>query len=217
MFNPSLFTAILGIFSAVLGFYITHVVEELRSGYTAIYEFETNENSDEVLFHLDNISRSKRIEAASFVIKCKDQRENCFKPLDEKTADGVTFVRGVTTAPNFGRPIDSSLSGPASIQVCLGAIALSRTSLKFRPEDGARSDLIALYDPWSENCGATKDDASNLLLLRTFDPHAFLTKHYFVAATWALVGSTLWLLLTGFFFLNTYKREEVKDEPDQIH
>lgn len=195
MTTPNIFTGILTVFIGLVGFYITNVVESLRSGYTAVHYFEPQRETETVVFHLVNVSRSKRIDAARFLIKCSDQAAECFKIVPG--SNPASFVSEVTTPPNFGRQIDSGRSGPAAIQVCLGAIASSRTSIRVAPKGGKSVPLIALYDPWSKDCAPTDAEATNLLLLGRRDPHAFFVQHYFTLITAALVVSSAILAITG--------------------
>ena len=189
VFKPGLFTGIFAIFTAMVGFYITGVVEELRSGYTAIYSFEQDSPSRTVLFHLDNISREKRIDKANILIRCKDQRTDCFKKLS-----AGEYALPKIAPPNFGRPLDAGNSTSEIINVCLGAIASSRSSVRFAVADDLHTDLIALYNPWSQRCGADSPEATNILLLGPWDLHAIAAKHYFT-----VIGVFLILFLVALF------------------
>lgn len=197
---PGVFTSILAIFTAMVGFYVTSVVEELRSGHTAIYSFERDRKTQTILFHLENISRAKRIEEANILIRCKDQRMRCFKPIAE--ADGSTvsqYARPEVTPPNFGMPLNEGNSTSDTINVCLGAIAGSRSSLRFKLHDSMQTELIALYNPWSKRCGAESPEATNILLLRPWDLHAIAAKHYFSAIGVALIVFLVALSATAAF------------------
>lgn len=193
--RPNIFAGILAVFTGLFGFYITNVVESLRSSHTAIHYFEPDAETKTIIYHLINVSRTKRIDAASFVIKCANQAQDCFDIVPG--TDPPTPVSEVTTPPNFGRPIDDKRSGPAAIRVCLGAIASSRTSVRVAPADGEATPLIALYDPWSNNCAPSDTEATNLLLLEQSDPHAFFVQHYFWLITRALFVSAALLAVTG--------------------
>lgn len=197
--SPKIISGLTAIVITFVGFYISHVVEDLRSGYTATYMFESDTKTKSVVFHLNNISRSKRIEAASFVIRCENQDSECFSTLEDSKPP--VFVREVQTAPNFGRPIVPDSSGPAAIQVCLGAIAGARTSVRFLPSGGPDSNLLALYDPWSETCTSTDPEAQNLLLLHPKDIHAFLALNFFGILTYLLI-LTIGIPLFSFFVLS---------------
>lgn len=200
VFKPGVFTNILAIFTAMVGFYVTSVVEELRSGHTAIYSFERDWETKTILFHLENISRARRIDKANILIRCKDQQEECFTPLTE--ANGSTpsqYVRLHVTSPNFGRPLDEGNSTSGTINVCLGAIAGSRSSVRFELHDSMHTELIAFYNPWSNRCGAESPEATNILLLRPRDLHAIAAKHYFSVIGGALTASLLALLVTAVF------------------
>lgn len=212
LLTPNLFTKLLVGFAALAGFYITHVVEDLRSGYTATYVFKPDPSTNSVVFHLNNISRSKIIEAASFVIKCADQNNDCFSFAP--SSNPAAFVNELTTAPNFGRPINSGRSGPAAVEVCLGAIAASQTSIRIFPKGGSDTGLLALYDPWSTGCPAIDPEAKNLLLLQPSDPHAFFTRHFFTFLSYALLISVIILIITGILLLlrPINKPKEVGDD-----
>jgi hypothetical protein len=196
VFRPGPFTGILAIFTTLVGFYITSVVEELRAGYTAIYSFERNVKDGTVLFHLDNISRAKRIDAANFRIRCTDQdQQDCFGLISH--GDSMEFVWDAATAPNFGRPVDPGRSNPTEINVCLGVIAASRTSVEFRPKLGLNAELIAFYDPWSTSCKSSETGEADLFLLTPHDTHAFVSRYYFSLMTYALGAGALILVVTG--------------------
>ncbi|MFN3171219.1 MAG: hypothetical protein ACE37E_11060 [Hyphomicrobiales bacterium] len=214
--KPSIFTGILAVFTGLVGFYITNVVESLRSGHTAVHYFEPHAETDTVFFHLVNVSRTNRIDSASFVIMCADQATNCFVMVPG--AIPPSPVSEVTTPPNFGRQIDGGESGPAAVRVCLGAIASSRTSVRVAPEGGMATPLMALYDPWSEDCAPADADATNLLLLERHDPHAFLVQHYFTAITIALLVSATILAMTGIGVIvcGFWKEREATDEETSI-
>jgi hypothetical protein len=194
IFRPSLFTWSLAIFTTLIGFYITNVVEDLRSGATAVYYFDFDRKSGLTRFHLVNASRKIKIDAADFVIKCIDQRADCFQPLPNS---GEKYVSEITSAPNFSRPIKSGKSAAGAIQVCLGAIASSRTSISFLTSEGKRSKIMALYDAWSSDCKSENQEAQNLLLLKSTDPHAFFVQHYFDIISYLLLFSTIIIVLTG--------------------
>lgn len=213
LIKPSIFTGVLAVFTGLVGFYITNVVESLRSGYTAIHYFESEMATETVVFHLINVSRTKRIEAASFVIKCSDQSTDCFGMIQGSSP--ASLMSEITTVPNFGRQIDGGQSGPAAIRVCLGAIASSRTSIRVAPKDGAAEPLMVLYDPWSEDCRPTDLEATNLLLLGPSDPHAFFVQHYFTLITVALAVSAAILAMTGVGILarRYLKEKEDSDVP----
>ncbi|TJZ89706.1 hypothetical protein FA743_18025 [Paracoccus gahaiensis] len=212
LIRPSIFTGILAVFTGLVGFYITNVVESLRSGYTAVYYFEPDASAETVVFHLVNVSRTKRIDAASFVIKCADQSKDCFGMIPGVSPPSP--VSEVTTPPNFGRQIDGGGSGPATVRVCLGAIASSRTSVRVAPTGGKVTPLMALYDPWSSDCAPDIKEATNLLLLGRRDPHAFLVRHYFTVITVALAVSAAILAVTGLGIIvrGIWKKKEVPDE-----
>lgn len=194
VFRPGVFTGVLAIFTAMVGFYVTSVVEELRSGYTAIYSFERDWKSKTILFHLDNVSRTKRIDKANILIRCRDQRSDCFTPLNDED-----YAVQTITPPNFGRPLEAENSTSDTINVCLGAIASSRSSMRFAVLSQMHTDLVALYNPWSSRCGASNPEATNILLLRPWDLHAIAAKHYFTAVGVSLLIFLVALLATGGF------------------
>lgn len=193
--ETGLFATLLAAFTTLVGFYVTNVVEELRSGYTAVYSFSPDQKTNTVVFNIDNISRTKLIESANFVIKCADQSTKCFEPLPNRKP--ITYVSSVTTAPNYGRRIDTGTSGPAEINVCLGAIASSRTSVRIKPEQGSHAKLIALYDAWAKDCRANTEDARNILLLKPDNPHAFLTRRYFEIFAYTLIAFAVTLIFVA--------------------
>lgn len=60
LLNNSFIKGALALAATISAFYITNVVESLRSNHTAIYYFERDRENETVLFHLINISRSKK-------------------------------------------------------------------------------------------------------------------------------------------------------------
>lgn len=206
LLNNSFIKGALALAATISAFYITNVVESLRSNHTAIYYFERDRENETVLFHLINISRSKKIDAARFILMCKDQNDNCFGDLPGISPG--TLVSQATTSPNFGREIDDRKSAPGRIDICLGLIPSSQTSVRVAPTGGSIVPLIALYDPWYQDCSLSKKEDS-LLLLRKGDLHALVAQHYFTFVTIALLSSIALIIFVG-VSLTRQKPEESK-------
>lgn len=171
-------TAVLSGFIALSGFYVTHVVEELRSGRTATYHFGSNHETGTSYFYLSNISRRYAIKGARIIIKCSDQRNNCFDPLIGKNGQ-LVFVREVSKPPIFARPIQGNQSAASLIQICLSVIPSSTARIEFSTPEAHKNDLMAMYDPWYKGCEDNDTKDASLLLLNRFDMHALVARYYF--------------------------------------
>lgn len=204
-FRPGLLTWLVTATTGLTCFYVTVVVEELRSGHTATYRFHTED--DNTYFTLRNLSRAHQISAANIQIRCGDQRPDCFDLLTDEKGRETDYVSLQLDPPNFGRPLDAGRSNPTEINVCLGAIAGSATTVKIRTQD-RKKQLRAFYNPWAEWCEPGPEGAANLLLLKPLDPHAIATRYYFWLVSAALAICISLLALTGASLAAGYARKE---------
>lgn len=195
--RPNLFTWLLAVVTGLIGFYVTVVVEELRSGHTATYSFRPDRKTGTVEFHLTNLSRTHQISKANFLIRCEGQKLKCFAPFENKNSNIETFSKLLFIPPNFGRPTTGNYSNETEISVCLGAIANSSTAIKISPEQGSSANLMAFYNPWSKTCSPNNDSERNLLLLKPWDLHAVFAKYYFSFISFTLIIAVVLLLLTA--------------------
>ncbi|WP_138464974.1 hypothetical protein [Poseidonocella sp. HB161398] len=200
LLQSTVFTGIFALFSGFVGFYLTNVVEDLRSGRTAVYYFSTDAKTGLTDLHLENVSRTIQIENANFLVRCKDQRGQCFIPFESGKTGKPVWVEAASTPPNYTAPIADEHSGGAVLDFCMNAIPSSRSSARFRLAAEAAVELELFYNPWPdgtrERCGPVQ--ARNLLLLTRWDPHAFLARYYFDAIFWALAGALVLLALAFF-------------------
>lgn len=183
------------IFFSLASFYVTVVVEELRSGYSAIYDFAPKETTQTVEFNVYNLSRAHQLTAANFLIRCADQNKSCFEPFQQSNNNKSDYVFLEHRPPNLGREIDSVHSTPAEINVCLTVIANSWTAIQFRPKEGINTHLVALYDPLSKWCSPKDKAEENVLLLHPYDLHAIVTRYYFEIISFTIAALALTIIL----------------------
>lgn len=197
LFRPSAFATVFAVVSGIIAFYVTSVVEEVRSGPSASYSFKPSQTGDQTMFVLENLSRTHSIKDAHFYLRCADFPKGCFEKFQDNGKD--VFAGTVVNAPNFGRgDLGDVESAPPVISFCLSAIASSKTSVRFKANVPV-SKLQVLYDPWSTQCGAT--EPAPLLLLKKNNPHAVLARWYFDLFTWVLGFSAVYFLLMLLKFL----------------
>ncbi|WP_319413727.1 hypothetical protein [uncultured Cohaesibacter sp.] len=196
-FQSSIFKWILTLVLSLSSFYVTTVVEEVRSGHSAIYSFVPHRENGNIAFHLHNISRVHQISDANFLIRCADQKATCFENFQNPQEDSNIYALPKHEAPNMAQEIDNSRSNSTEINICLRAITNSTTTIQLKPAEGASAKLIAFYNPWSNWCKPSQEDSKNLLLLKPLDPLALFTRHYFELISILLVAAFAALLIAG--------------------
>ena len=212
IFEAKLLAYVIAAFTGLAGFYITTVVEEVRTRKSAIYSFEKADMPSVYYFHLENISREKSIHEGEYYLMCEDGKADCFLPIP--ATDPAEFVQRVTNAPNYGAPIGNNRSSRAELRFCLGAIPDSTTGIAFMSDRASTRDFILLYDPWATDCGSTAEEPGQILLLKPFNLHAIAAKYYFAIISVALIVSALALLIGGFGYLRAHAAYPTEDNDE---
>lgn len=190
MFAPGKFTAILTVITAVVAFYVTSVVEEIRSGPSASYAVERGDRKGERVFVLENLSRTHAIRGAQIQLWCKDG-SLCFKKFQNKDEEVYAAQRiHAPNLPNFDLKIEGA---PPAVSFCLSAIASSKSAVRVSSMARPR-DIVVLYDPWSDKCGVATGQKP-LLLMKKWNPHAAFARWYFEVFSIVLALSALYFLL----------------------
>lgn len=92
MLSSKFAPTIIAIFTAIIGFYVTTVVEEIRSGSAIVYDVQRGES--DIKLTLRNVSRSSTVKDLEIGLICKDRKIFCFhKDVDNPD---ITYFAPVT-------------------------------------------------------------------------------------------------------------------------
>ncbi len=150
---PSQFTsAIIAVFTAIIGFYVTTVIEEIRSGSAVIYSVE-KKHGEAVLF-LKNASRDGALQDLHVGMSCADfsEQRTCFPtPPTEREVSITKFapVAGEVAAPN---------STPLSLEFRATLVAGASIKVTVAANSENSSDLLFVYFPQTKVSSSTNHD-----------------------------------------------------------
>ncbi len=186
---------ILVVLVAVIGFYVTHVVEELRAGRTLVYRFD--DDGDRVTLTLWNASRERVLSNLDLQITCADPP--CFAGDDERG-----FYRMRITAPFAVQDIDTDPPGNEIVPFRVTLLPAARFQLVLVPDAFARERFLLFYAPQ----GTPKP----LLILPSWSLSGFMALNYFRILSGALLAAVLVLLIyLGFSLHRLLTRTETSD------
>lgn len=97
LFTSQQAPAILALFVAVVGFYISTVIAEIRAQATITYRFETADDGSATL-RLENVSLTQIVQSARFEIACTDGRAECLAP--DANGDFASLRREPPVSPS---------------------------------------------------------------------------------------------------------------------
>ncbi|WP_425098267.1 hypothetical protein [Tropicibacter sp. S64] len=174
LFTDSKTPAILTIFLAVVGFYISTVVKEIRALPVLTYAFETTDAG--ATLTLKNVSLASLVPDTRFEIACVDQRAECLADL------GGSFHQLGRVAPvSPANTLGSSDASGAVLRATLVPGAIVTLTVKA----AGNMPLEFFYT-------AAKDDPQAVLLLDAHSPTALFVDNYFdimvMAFVLALIG-----------------------------
>lgn len=218
MFSAQFVSTVAAMFVAVIGFYVTTVVEELRSGEVIVYEAKrspafSSHGNQTIVFSLANVSRDKTVSDLKIGMRCKSGDISCF--LDE------------TYNEEYFAPIKGKIENVITdIQTTVFSVSLlpgARVALERQANSKNQSDLIVVYFPTSpanERQGqsllqaiglvakpATPPDATPVLLKR-HSVTALFVEHYFtVVAIAMLLSAVLLVSMLGYYIFKVVKQE----------
>ncbi|MFZ7089780.1 hypothetical protein [Primorskyibacter sp. 2E233] len=189
LFTDSKTPAILTIFIAVVGFYISTVVTEIRGQSVLTYRFATGSDGAATL-RLKNVSLSSLVPLTRFEIACSDQRAECLSEMPGGAFHALGRVPPVSPANTEGV---SDAAGAVLVATLVPGAIVEITVQAATPG----TDLEFFYT-------ASRDNPEPLLLLDAGSPTALFVDNYFdimvlafVIALAGLVIVILYPLLPG--------------------
>ncbi|KUF11434.1 hypothetical protein [Pseudoponticoccus marisrubri] len=170
LFTSEKASAVLAIFLAVVGFYVTSVVEEIRSQPVVTYRFDRAPDGSAEL-RLENISLASLVEDSRFEIACVDLRPDCLRPQDGDADRFHKLTREPPVSPS-NTSVDSTASGVAlSATLVPGAVVRLTT----QRSDAALEDDTTLEFYYT----AAPNDPKSLLLIDGYTATAVFVGSYF--------------------------------------
>ncbi|KAA8605960.1 hypothetical protein [Salipiger aestuarii] len=211
MFRLQFASALTAVFTAIVGFYVTTVVEEIRSGVALVYSVErTDETSQLMIF---NASRSASVTGLPVGMSCvRDVKEvGCFQPNGPPGEKYHPPIKGEILRPLVDAStvdFEVSLLPGARVSYSVGSDPGNATGLIFKtfpqrpvrqeqpvPENGLYAIADALSDPAKAPPTPVFLEAGTIT--------GFLVQHYFSVIAWAMAASCL--LLAGFTLVVAYQ------------
>lgn len=116
LFTTDKSPAILAIFVAVIGFYISTVAEQIRSQATVTYDVQ-NLSGGRMMLRLENVSREKIVNKAAFEFSCNPITSDCFTRMPTKDGAERLYIL------NRSQPVS-----PSDVVVSKSGFALKITA-----------------------------------------------------------------------------------------
>ena len=151
--------ALLTLLVAIIGFFITDIMEEIRSGRPLLYDFSqstdgtksSNENEDrKTTLSLENASRDRSIVALEAMLFCDEAQSNCLRKIDGKffTTPFHGFQEGdkVYIQPSFSEKSSSESEVYGELSLAPGG----KIEIDFYPNKGMFDSLAFLINPETE-------------------------------------------------------------------
>jgi len=201
MFRLQFASALTAVFTAIVGFYVTTVVEEIRSGVALVYVVARTDEVSRISIY--NASRSAYVTELQIGMSCVQdvQNEGCFLPDAPKTPEYHAPIKGEILEPLVdASTVDFkvSLLPGARVSYSVGSDPGNKTGLLFKtfpqrpsaPKASApKTGLFAIADALA---GASKAPPAPVFL-DAGTITGFLVQHYFSAIAWAMVASCVLL------------------------
>ncbi|MDU8913346.1 hypothetical protein [Aestuariicoccus sp. MJ-SS9] len=237
MFPVQFASALIAIFTAIIGFYVTTVVEEIRSGVAIVYSLERSQQTSRLKLY--NASRTATVTNLKVAMKCveDDQSGDCFV-VDE---NGL-----VNVSPRFFAPIAAGLdrssifADASAIQAVVALSPGARIELSVASNPANKSGLLFVNFPATaptqnadqsgapetglhaiaEALRAPKSAQRTPVFLSGSSITGRMVEHYFTTVAWAMVAASILLALTTCFwlvssFMAVFAKKETKDDADQ--
>ncbi|KMK67327.1 hypothetical protein [Puniceibacterium sp. IMCC21224] len=217
MFPVQFASAIIAIFTAIVGYYVTTVVEEIRSGTAIIYDArrvnDTVNGSTEVVAVLDvkNVSRSATVKNLYIGIKCLENKPACFQG-----AGPAAIKQEVLFAPIAGK-VTYKMVTPVVAEIRVSLVPGAKVSMRYFANPNNTSDMIFIYYPDSVAGDVSQSEPTLVQAIKTaLNPPAspsrtpvfleqggitaLLVEYYFVVMAWAMSAAILLLGATTVFW-----------------
>lgn len=140
MFPVQFTSAVIAIFTAIIGFYVTTVVEEIRSGTAVIYDVERHDRRAVVF--LKNASREATVRNLHVGVSCSDfSKQTCFPVAPSEREISITRfapISGNATAPR---------TTPVTLEFRATLVAGAEVQVTIPSNSENKSDLLFVYFP----------------------------------------------------------------------
>ncbi|MBT0779256.1 hypothetical protein [Paracoccus sp. pheM1] len=203
MFRLQFASALTAVFTAIVGFYVTTVVEEIRSGVALVYDVERTDETSRLSIY--NASRSASVTELPIGMSCVNDVENadCFRPDAPRLPEYHVPIKGEILRPLVDAStvdFEVSLLPGARVSYSVGSDPGNKTGLLFKtfpqrpadpPAPPPKTGLYAIADALADPSEAPPTPV--FLDARTIT--GFLVQHYFSVIAWAMVVSCLLLAI----------------------
>ncbi len=203
MFRLQFASALTAVFTAIVGFYVTTVVEEIRSGAALVYRVDRTYETSRLTIY--NASRSASVTGLPIGMSCVSDVKDagCFQPDAPAQREYHAPIKGEILRPLVDAStvdFEVSLLPGARVSFSVDSDPGNRTGLLFKtfpqrpagpgqaaPETGLHAIANALAGPSKAPPTPVFLEAGTIT--------GFLVQHYFSVIAWAMVASSL--LLAG--------------------
>jgi len=228
MFPVQFASALIAVLTAVAGYYVTSVIEEIRSGPAVVYEIKRE--SGLAVLSLENVSRDTSIQNLHVGLTCQQDEDSlCFAtPITEDGLETTRFapIAGTLTARQIN---------PKAFEVMVSLVPGAKIQASIPENRANESELIFVHFPSPPSLPPKRGQKDSLttalidylqppppapatpIFLKHSSITALFVKYYFnvMAVSVAISALLLVVLFLGWAFYPAVNRRNKDEEHDQ--